>query len=97
MEGFVFKDIERFLEKVLFTHWSKQKKMKINGFDSNIVYYNDVKEIIFDYTSITMLESNLVKNRNTFNWSLIVGLNEIKKSLNESIIGQLNTKNYIKN
>ena len=30
MEGFVFKDIERFIEKILFTQWSKQKKMKLN-------------------------------------------------------------------
>jgi peroxin-1 len=86
MEGFVFKDIERFIEKILFTQWSKQKKMKLDQTGLNIVHYNDVKEIIFDYTSITMLESNLVKNRNTFSWSLIGGLNETKKSLNESII-----------
>ena len=86
MEGFVFKDIERFIEKILFTQWSKQKKIKLDQSGLHIVHYNDVKEIIFDYTSITMLESNLVKNRNTFNWSLIGGLNEIKKSLNESII-----------
>ena len=87
MEGFVFKDIERFIEKILFTQWSK---LKSNFNDSsigvNIVHYEDVKEIIFDYTSITMMESNIVKNKSTYSWSLIGGLNEIKKSLNEAII-----------
>lgn len=89
MEGFVFKDIERFIEKILYAHWSKQKivdGVQTDADLNSITCYNDAKDIIFDYTSITMLETNLVKNRNSFNWSLIGGLHETKKSLNESII-----------
>jgi peroxin-1 len=87
MEGFVFKDIERFIEKIIFNQWSKLNHKCVDKRRSiNIVNFNDVKDIIYDYTSITMLETNLLKNKNTLNWNLIGGLEDTKKSLYESII-----------
>ena len=86
MEGFVFKDIERFIEKIIFTQWSKLNHKFVDKKSINIVNFNDVKDIIYDYTSITMLETNLLKNKNTLNWNLIGGLEDTKKSLYESII-----------
>lgn len=94
MEGFVFKDIERFIDKIVFTSWSKSSESNQN--ERKTICLDDVKDVLHSYTSINMLETNFFKCNESLNWNLIGGLSDIKKALNESIVWPIKYENLYK-
>ena len=52
--------------------------------------------LLYGYTCINMSETKLYKAKSQLNWNLIGGLNEIKKSLTESLIWPIKYKELYK-
>lgn len=80
-ENYVFKDIEKLIEKIIFEKWSKNPND-----ESRLIKLNDVKSVIENYKSMNLLEANYFKAKNAISWHMIGGLESVKKALIESII-----------
>jgi peroxin-1 len=89
-DGYVFKDIEMLIDKIIFKHWCSLSEEERRSRDLNhrplITLSQTSSAIIYDYTCINMLETKFYKCKNQINWNLIGGLQNIKKSIVEALI-----------
>lgn len=88
-DGFVFKDFEKLIEKIVFSKWE-------NSENKSIELDKTTEAILYNYTCINMSETNFFKSRNKINWSLVGGLNKVKKSLVETLIWPIKYKDLYK-
>ncbi len=100
-EGFVFKDIEKMIDRILLNNWqlscdhateSDGEQETLNQIDNFSLNKNNYKEIIYNYTCINMLETKFYKAKNKTNWKVIGGLESVKNSLIEAIIWPIKYK-----
>ena len=95
-DGYVFKDIEKLIDKIMFDHW---KNLDVSDMNTNCesIDLKRMQNILYDYTCINMSETKLYKAKSQLNWNLIGGLEGIKKSLTESLIWPIRYKELYKN
>ena len=81
-DGFVIKDIEMIVEKILFQKWHYEKLPA----KSQKTFDELFDEILYNYTPINMLDTTYYKASNQVNWSLIGGLEAAKNYLTQILI-----------
>lgn len=91
-DGFVFKDFEKIIDKIVFHYWSNKRAISNENRSYNCCK-EDLLELLYDYTCINMSETKFYKSSSQINWDLIGGLEKIKKSLTESLIWPVKYKN----
>lgn len=85
-DGFVFKDIEKLIDKIIFSNFEKNS--------SNVIELNETLDnLIYNYTPINMTETKFFKSRADLNWTSIGGLDTVKTSLVETLIWPIKYKN----
>lgn len=85
-DGFVFRDIEKLIEKLIFSNF---RPNCLNVLDIN----ENLFKIIYDYTPINMIETKFYKSRAELTWESIGGLDLVKSNLIETLIWPLKYKN----
>ena len=85
-EGFVFRDIEKLIDKLIFSNFGPDC--------SNFLNLNvNLSKIVYDYTPINMIETKFYKSRAELTWGSIGGLDLIKSNLIQTLIWPLKYKN----
>ncbi len=90
-DGYVFKDIEKIIDRISFDKWKTQTNSNIDS-TIELIDLNSTKSILYSYTCINMSETKLYKAKSQLNWNLIGGLESVKKSLTESLIWPIKFK-----
>lgn len=87
-DGFVFKDIEKLIDKIIFNSWNR-----INEANSLIrLEDNNTQDLLYNFVCINLMETKLYKAQNQINWSLVGGLENVKNSLVETLIWPIKYK-----
>ena len=70
-DGYVFKDIEKLIDKIMFDHW---KNLDVSDMHKNCesIDLKRMQNILYDYTCINMSETKLYKAKSQLNWNLDV-------------------------
>jgi SpoVK/Ycf46/Vps4 family AAA+-type ATPase len=90
-DGYVFKDIEKIIDRISFDKWKTQKNSDIDS-TIELIDLNSTTSILYSYTCINMSETKLYKAKSQLDWNLIGGLENVKKSLTESLIWPIKFK-----
>ena len=90
-DGYVFKDIEKIIDRISFDKWKTQTNSDTDS-TIKLIDLNSTKSILYSYTCINMSETKLYKAKSQLNWNLIGGLESVKKSLTESLIWPIKFK-----
>ena len=89
-DGYVFKDLEKLIDQIIFKNWTNNST---NDFEPiEITDHNEIKDLIYNYTCINMLETKFYKSKNKMSWDSIGGLDEVKQSLIEILIWPIKYK-----
>ena len=79
-DGYVYQDIEKLIDSIMFNNWTP---FETNQQDITL---NNSENILYNYTCINMLETNFFKSKSKISWNSIGGLSNVKKSLIETLI-----------
>lgn len=85
-EGFVFKDIEKLIELVIFNHWSNTSST------TSEITLSESEHLLGSYVCVNMLETKFYKSKHELDWSQIGGLDDVKQKLTETLIWPIKYK-----
>jgi SpoVK/Ycf46/Vps4 family AAA+-type ATPase len=91
-DGYVFKDLEKIIDKIILESWNGKNQEKLNKIDLQ----ESTHQLLYNYVCINMSETKFYKSKAQINWNLIGGLENVKKSLIESLIWPIKYKNLYK-
>ncbi|RMZ93119.1 Peroxisome biogenesis factor 1 [Brachionus plicatilis] len=85
-DGFVFKDIEKLIDKIIFSIFEPNCS-SVLSLDENLV------KLVYNYTPINMIETKFYKSRAELSWDSIGGHERAKSSLIETLIWPIKYRN----
>ena len=88
-DGFVFKDLEKIIDKIILESWNNE----IEEDFYKIEFQESIQQLLYNYVCINMSETKFYKSKAQLNWDLIGGLENVKNSLIESLIWPIKYKN----
>jgi len=91
-DGFVFKDIEKLIDKIIFTNYIDASSSSSLNNQTVINLNESNQEIIYNYVSINLIETKLYKSQTQINWNLIGGCEQTKSQLTELLIWPIKYK-----
>jgi peroxin-1 len=95
-ESFVFKDIEKLINKIIFNKWSRSFSAPSSSEPSeslNKITLENSENVLYSYTCINMFETKFYRSKSAISWDSVGGLNNIKKTLVESLIWPFKYRN----
>jgi SpoVK/Ycf46/Vps4 family AAA+-type ATPase len=90
-DGYVFKDLEKIIDKIILESWNNE-----NIENRKIELEESINQLLYNYVCINMSETKFYKSTAQINWKLIGGLENAKKSLAESLIWPIKYKTLYK-
>ena len=88
-DGYVFKDLEKIIDKIILENWNNE----IEEDFYKIEFQESIQQLLYNYVCINMSETKFYKSKAQLNWDLIGGLENVKNSLIESLIWPIKYKN----
>lgn len=99
MDGFVYQDIEKLIEKLVFNNWSLglgEERETNTDTEENLIKFQHSERVLVDYTCINMLETNFYKAKHQMDWSLVGGMSRVKEKLVETLVWPVRYKQLFK-
>jgi peroxin-1 len=95
-DGYVYKDIEKLIDSILFTNWAISNEQDKNVQMIQMFGLKSSETILYNYTCINMLETKFFKSKSNISWSLIGGHENVKRSLVETLIWPIKYRDFYK-